>query len=994
MKKLIPLLVVGFLILNGFGAVGLKVHNNRNEQNQMQESSGLVNIEYESLSLTETIFVSDPNIIQNGQYLTVEINEAESMFLQTGKPMIPVVTKTFSFPAGTIIDDTGVVIDWEQISLSKKITPTSPPQAMTLDPVTFGHERKEFDESVYSSGALYPSEPYTIRTGSGIKDGEHVLYVNVRCNAQYSPANNYIKVPKTIDIDIDYDEPSMPLFAADTYDMIIITHNKFKDQLQRLVNHKNSMGIKTKMVTVDEIYPAYNGVADWEDIKMYLADKVEEWGVDYVLLAGGHKGQTDEWYVPEFLSHNFDDAYAGGGEPYDLTYACDLYYADIYSYDQYGFPVMEDWDTNNNGIYAEGPFYDNFDAPDYYPDVYLGRIPLRYSWEAKIIVDKIIEYDTYANPSWFKKAVLVGGDTSPPARYEAAIEGLYEGEIAASLTGTYLQSAGFSLTKCYTSTNGDVLVREPEDVIDEVNNGCGWVNMQTHSNPALCGNFLPDALKESEFSHFYTIFDVRYFDKGNIKGMYPFLVLDGCHSGQFNVSMQQAISAGGLVYPRSYFLEYSPSDISSWFLLQEGGGGIAGIGVSGLGYGYVDNGITQGLGGWIMPRFAHAYAVQGQECTGELWVQGINDYINIIGAINSDEIDRKTIEERILFGDPSVRLGGGTASSGNDNKDAYDNDYIKDLTYEPTTVNVPTWDKGQEWTYKIHDFDLSLHEVEGRDIDMDLSAGNLNLVVDDVTGDSYKLKYSIDSISGSFDINIDPFTGEEPKTIDFTFPEGTAIQGNIFVEKSSINIETIEMAIDLEFDTQQLLDTLDIDLNLPPILVRFLLPDTIPINANIVLDFDDPYTLIQFPLNVNDEWGIEPAKISIDGTIESKYFRVLNIVNNIFKIFGVELIPEALAKYLPVIDVSEFLTDNGGPTEIDVPELEKLFRKSPFEVVGMKQINVDGGSFNAYDIEFLHGSGELFYSQDAENIVKIEGYLNDFLSIADNIELELISMKG
>ena len=38
--------------------------------------------------------------------------------------------------------------------------------------------------------------------------------------------------------------------------------------------------------------------------------------------------------------------------------------------------------------------------------------------------------------------------------------------------------------------------------------------------------------------------------------------------------------------------------------------------------------------------------------------QTITDYINIIGNVNEDQIDRKTIEEHVLLGDPSLKIGG------------------------------------------------------------------------------------------------------------------------------------------------------------------------------------------------------------------------------------------------------------------------------------------------------------------------------------------------
>ncbi|GAH28796.1 unnamed protein product, partial [marine sediment metagenome] len=54
--------------------------------------------------------------------------------------------------------------------------------------------------------------------------------------------------------DIKYTEPVTASFTEDEYDLLIITHSKFEDDLQDLVNHKNSIGTRTIMRTVDDIY--------------------------------------------------------------------------------------------------------------------------------------------------------------------------------------------------------------------------------------------------------------------------------------------------------------------------------------------------------------------------------------------------------------------------------------------------------------------------------------------------------------------------------------------------------------------------------------------------------------------------------------------------------------------------------------------------------------------------------------------------------------------
>jgi hypothetical protein len=461
------------------------------------------------------------------------------------------------------------------------------------------------------------------------------------------------------------------------------------------------------------------------------------------------------------------------------------------------------------------------------------------------------------------------------------------------------------------------------------------------------------------------------------------MLIDGCHNGQFSATLQQAIDAGGIVYPRSHFLEWSPTDTSSWMLLEGGGGAIGVISTTGLGYGYINEHITAGLGGWLMPQFAHAYK-EGNTHLGTMWGQAISDYIEQFNSeIYNDEIDRKTIEERVLFGDPSLKLGGYKLgqSSGDDNLIIASNNV--DNVISASIANVPTWEVGQEWTYKIHDVELSFSEVEGRDFNIDLSAGDLNLKVADTSGDTYQLEFTANNLEALFDIYFDPYTGEDPKDILFEI-DNVALTGNIYLQKIGLNLTKIEMTLDIIFDAEKLLE--DFGITLPRIITKILFRQgTIPVTLDLTFNFDVPYTLLNFPLEVDKAWGMQGANITFDGTVQSRYLEILDWLNNrpILQLLGIELIPPELAKYLPVVDISEFLADQDINNTIRIPELKKMFRKPVFEVDRMEN--------NLYAIEIVQGVGEIFYSPAVENVVRIRGNLHDFIPIVDNLEMELIS---
>jgi hypothetical protein len=369
-----------------------------------------------------------------------------------------------------------------------------------------------------------------------------------------------------------------------------------------------------------------------------------------VLLAGGRKGQSLDWYIPERRTNN-DDGWESG-------YSSDLYFADLYKIEE-NVTVFEDWDSNGNDIFAEWTSTPGGkDIMDFYPDVVIGRIPFHYAFELDTVVDKIVTYETSADDSWFKNAMVVAGDTFPNNN------GYYEGEMETDHTREYLTDIGFTVEKLWTS---EETFTGESDVIKAYRPGNGFVHFAGHGNPSTWSSHPPN-----DEETWITGLSLKDMPKLRNKDKLPLVLVGGCHNAQFNATFGFFIE-GLLTYGLDYFnipsdddpflgpfwkKEWVPRDWGSWLLLQKRGGSIGSIGMTSLGYGYVDQHADEGLGGWIEPRFFHAYAVQGYEALGEAHSQAISDYITIIGNVNSDQIDRKTIEAFCLLGDPSLQLGG------------------------------------------------------------------------------------------------------------------------------------------------------------------------------------------------------------------------------------------------------------------------------------------------------------------------------------------------
>ncbi len=170
MKKILPLFIVGILILNGLGAVALD-----NEKN--------------TYKISESIYFSEPTIKQNDRYATINIKEAASSTMETGKPVLPKHTITYTFPFGTRITNVEVLFsETIEQEILRSISPAPEPQMVSTTYKSNSITTSEMIKA-YSDIEIYPDSSYSYRTGAGLKDGEHVIYLTVHLYpVQYSPS--------------------------------------------------------------------------------------------------------------------------------------------------------------------------------------------------------------------------------------------------------------------------------------------------------------------------------------------------------------------------------------------------------------------------------------------------------------------------------------------------------------------------------------------------------------------------------------------------------------------------------------------------------------------------------------------------------------------------------------------------------------------------------------------------------------------------------------
>lgn len=613
----------------------------------------------------ETILItfSPMEYENNGEYVTVY---AESLYYTSvsGLPQLPYAVRTMTFPVGTIIESVtvhpGAI---QEDTLDQSIAPVPRPMPLNMQPANLIREKG----AAYYLNEAYPSSWVTWQTGVGIRGDQHILFLSIHAYPmQYNPVTNLVRCINSIEITVHYRLSNAGMFTTDDYDLLIITPADFTEVLQPLVTHKESHDMSTAMVTLTDIYAgtyfSVEGRDEPEQIKYFIKNAVEEWGITYVLLVGGMQGQQYSWYLPVRYTNNH------AGSPSEEGFISDLYYADLYKYDGETI-VFADWDSNGNGVFAEYSSMSK-DIMDLHPDVYLGRLPCRSVADVEVMVNKIITYENGKprDQEWFNKMLLIGGDTYPNAGDPEA----YEAEIDTALSGSYMENV-VELEQLWASTG---TLTGQADVEAAISAGCGFVHMAGHANP---GTLVTHPPKDDEST--IIILDIYNIPPVNaIYALYggsisdavekltapwmptltngdklPIVVVGGCHNNQFNTSLLN-IFKYGFVNAYGYGI-HVPKCWSWWLTSLEDGGSIATLGNTGLGMGIPAWDYTEGLDGWLFPRFFYHYGVDGMDILAPLQAASIDDYVNTFN-INQGDADRQMVTQWALFGDPSLKIGG------------------------------------------------------------------------------------------------------------------------------------------------------------------------------------------------------------------------------------------------------------------------------------------------------------------------------------------------
>jgi hypothetical protein len=226
----------------------------------------------------------------------------------------------------------------------------------------------------------------------------------------------------------------------------------------------------------------------------------------------------------------------------------------------------------------------------------------------------------------------------------------------------------------------------PNDVIQAFSEGYGFVFFSGHGSPNVWGDQNPGipgnrghswvtGLQVSRRINGFPYVEFPMDELSN-NNKWPVVVVGGCHNSMFNVSLiPTTLDRLIMQYFRKNIWMHtygSPTpECWGWYMVKlPNTGAIATIGNTGYGWGWEGEFCTIGAGdGWVTSEFFRQYGEKDQEILGMAYIQSIRSYVSTFKDFTLPEcwwypdlgwdwIDEKSVQQWVLLGDPSLKMGG------------------------------------------------------------------------------------------------------------------------------------------------------------------------------------------------------------------------------------------------------------------------------------------------------------------------------------------------
>lgn len=326
------------------------------------------------------------------------------------------------------------------------------------------------------------------------------------------------------------------------FEYVIVTSNQFKSVFKQLANWKNRKGIRSKVLTVEEILSVYTGYSKQEKIKRAIAD-ID--GLSYVLLGG------DTLNVPTCM------CYIGNRENTDSITPADIYYSCL---------ETMNWDNNENGFYGE---YN--DTVSLVPYLNISRAPVSTVEDAQVFVNRIINYESAPDTINWKDNILMSGRTlgyndSNNIWHPYYVNGISDSQIwSQMLYNQYINPSNLSLPKwngqltrlydTYADYSGDDTYDfNATNLQNELAKGYTFVDVLTHGSKTSWSTEVPP------------LYNCNYA-RNLVNNGYTIITTTACLTNAFDyyTANQKCLSQEFVNNAKSGILSYWGTSRESWY---------------------------------------------------------------------------------------------------------------------------------------------------------------------------------------------------------------------------------------------------------------------------------------------------------------------------------------------------------------------------------------------------------------------------------------------
>lgn len=328
---------------------------------------------------------NDIQIIYKDQYCLLSEVQGDYFIYEPGAPWIPAKRIFLEIPPGLCVESATVdMYDVEIIHLTKPLVPVPEAKPLgfqtdsPLQPVRsqYYHQERFPEQIIQNKGQGYC--------------GNRNIGILTCYQAIYYPADNRLEIPRQIKITVTFAEssksaslqagyvservaalldlPGRGEFDDDGY--LLLTGDEFPASFQPLLEWRNLQGKRVYHETITSIAGLYQGRDLQEKIRNCIIHYYQNEAISHVTLGG------DINSLPDRKLYAFDCAFGANTDENDIP--GDIYYSCLDG----------DWDANSNNIFGEDD-----DLPDYFPEVFVSRIPVNQLEEIEDYINRLIIYE-------------------------------------------------------------------------------------------------------------------------------------------------------------------------------------------------------------------------------------------------------------------------------------------------------------------------------------------------------------------------------------------------------------------------------------------------------------------------------------------------------------------------------------------------------------------------------------------------------------------------